>query len=236
VVEQGAESLELTPETATNEVGTQHTVTAHVEDENGDPVEGVEVIFDVTGANTESGTDLTDADGDATFSYTGTVEGDDTIDAFADEDGDDNHDPGEPGDSAAKTWSEEPPECPGFDGDPRNDVIGTPGADELEGTAGDDIICGLAGNDILRGRGGDDLLLGGGGDDLLKGGAGSDTLRGGRGADTLRGGIGADTLRGGRGRDQLFGGRGPDLLDGGPGRRDSCRGGPGADTEVRCER
>jgi Ca2+-binding RTX toxin-like protein len=152
-------------------------------------------------------------------------------------------------------------ECPGYEGDPRNDVVGTPASETLVGTAGADIICGRAGNDTLIGRGGRDLLLGGRGADLLRGGARADTLRGGpgrdlllggRGADLLRGGARADTLRGGRGRDVLRGDRGPDRLFGGPrgdalfgGRGsdfmnggsgfDRCVGGPGIDVSVRCE-
>ena len=134
--------------------------------------------------------------------------------------------------------------CPGFAGDPRNQVVGTSGPDVLVGTAGADIICGRGGNDVLLGRGGNDLLLGGGGADVLRGGSGNDSLRGGGGPDTLRGGGGADTLRGNRGSDRLFGGRGNDLLlggrghdrlDGGRGRSDRCFGGPGRDTLVRCE-
>jgi Ca2+-binding RTX toxin-like protein len=134
-------------------------------------------------------------------------------------------------------------ECPGFAGDPRNDVRGTAGPDTLVGTSGRDIICGLGGNDLLIGRGGNDLLLGGGNADVLRGGAGADTLRGGGGGDVLRGGPGPDRLSGGRGNDDLFGGRGNDVLLGGRGRDhldggrgiDTCRGGPGRDTSIRCE-
>jgi hemolysin type calcium-binding protein len=98
-------------------------------------------------------------------------------------------------------------ECPGFAGDPRHDVVGTPGPDTLFGTAGRDIICGLGGNDTLVGRGGRDLLLGG---------------------------RGADAERGGNGNDRLFGQGGNDHLNGGPG-FDRAFGGPGADTFRRCE-
>jgi Ca2+-binding RTX toxin-like protein len=110
-----------------------------------------------------------------------------------------------------------PPECPGYQGDPRNDVIGTSGPETLTGTVGADIICAFGGNDTLTGRGGNDLLLAG------------------RGADVLGGGRGADTLRGALGPDHLFGGRGNDRLNGGAG-TDSCVGGPGRDTFARCER
>jgi hypothetical protein len=44
--------------------------------------------------------------------------------------------------------------CPGYSGDPRIQVVGTPGNDTLTGTAGKDIICGLGGDDTLRGQGG----------------------------------------------------------------------------------
>jgi hypothetical protein len=134
-------------------------------------------------------------------------------------------------------------ECPGFAGDPRNDVRGTAGPDTLVGTSGRDIICGLGGNDLLIGRGGNDLLVGGANADVLRGGSGADILRGGSGGDVLRGASGPDRLFGGRGNDDLFGGRGNDLLVGGRGRDhldggrgiDTCRGGPGRDTFVRCE-
>jgi Ca2+-binding RTX toxin-like protein len=65
-------------------------------------------------------------------------------------------------------------ECRGYEGDPRNDVIGTSGPDTLVGTTGADIICAFGGNDILSG--GNDLLLGGGGADILSGRSGADIL------------------------------------------------------------
>jgi Ca2+-binding RTX toxin-like protein len=116
-------------------------------------------------------------------------------------------------------------ECPGYEGDPRNDVVGTSGPETLVGTAGADIICAFGGNDTLLGRGGRDLLLGGGGADILRGG--------GR-ADRLRGGGGNDRLFGNRGNDRLFGNRGNDRLDGGAG-FDRGVGGAGVDTFIRCE-
>jgi Ca2+-binding RTX toxin-like protein len=115
-------------------------------------------------------------------------------------------------------------ECPGFRGDPRNHVVGTPGPDSLSGTSGRDIICGLGGNDVLNGRGGNDLVLGAGGGDVM---------RGGFGADTLRGGAGPDRIFGQAGNDRLFGEAGNDLLNGGRG-RDTCAGGPGRDTLRSC--
>jgi uncharacterized repeat protein (TIGR01451 family) len=78
-----------------------------------------------------------------------------------------------------------PNSCPGYEGDPRNQVVGTPGADTLLGTNGDDIVCGLGGNDTLKGSKGQDLILGGDGADKLYGGAGNDTFDGGTGSDTV---------------------------------------------------
>jgi Ca2+-binding RTX toxin-like protein len=115
-------------------------------------------------------------------------------------------------------------ECPGFGGDPRNDVIGTAGPDNLAGTSGNDIVCGLGGNDTLAGLGGNDLVLGG---------VGGDVMRGGPGADTLRGGPGPDRIFGQAGNDRLFGESGNDLLNGGIG-NDRCFGGPGRDTTRSC--
>jgi Ca2+-binding RTX toxin-like protein len=107
--------------------------------------------------------------------------------------------------------------CPGFDGDSRNQVIGTSGDDTLHGTTGPDVICGLGGNDVVRGGGARDVLIGG------------------RGSDSVYGGGANDSLYGGRGKDRLFGGPGRDALDGGAG-SDVCDGGGGLDTFVRCER
>jgi len=116
-------------------------------------------------------------------------------------------------------------ECPGFEGDPRHDVIGTPGDDTLIGTAGRDIICG---------RGGDDTLVGAGAKDLLLGAGGADVARGGGGRDVLRGGSGRDRLLGGGAGDRLFGNGGNDHLNGGGG-FDRGFGGPGHDSFVSCE-
>jgi Ca2+-binding RTX toxin-like protein len=116
-------------------------------------------------------------------------------------------------------------ECPGHEGDPRPDVVGTPRDDVLRGTTGNNVICGFGGDDVLIGLAGKDLLIGGGGHDLARGGGGRDRLKGGRKSDVLLGGRGDDTLLGGRGNDFLNGGRGIDI----------CIGGPGRDVRRRCE-
>jgi Ca2+-binding RTX toxin-like protein len=115
--------------------------------------------------------------------------------------------------------------CPGYESDPRNQIVGTSEDGPLHGTPGQDIICGMGGRDVLFGEGGDDLLIANGGsnpdvpeevgDDQLYGGDGNDTLYGGTGRDTLDGDDGNDWLYGERGGDVLTGGAGSDLLSGG---------------------
>ena len=231
-----ATDIALTPATDTNPVGTNHTVTATVSDEFGNPVEGEDVHFNATGGGTPvpaADDDVTDVAGHASFTFTnGTAEITNTITGCIDDDGGLDCDMGEASDTATKTWEE--PKCSGFEADPRNQVVGTSGPDDdLAGTPGPDIICGLGGNDELRGLGGNDLLLGGAGADLALGGAGADEARGGAGRDELRGGDGGDRLLGQDGNDSLLGQKGPDFLNGGPG-NDSCDGGPGADTLNSC--
>ena len=66
--------IKLAPATDTNVVGTNHTVTATVSDSDGHPQAGVVVTFSITsGPNSpKTGTGVTDASGNASFTYTGT--------------------------------------------------------------------------------------------------------------------------------------------------------------------
>lgn len=102
-------TLMLAPKTATNTVGTPHTVTATVRDVAGNAVPGVTVRFSVIGANSASGSARTDAAGQASFTYTGTTAGLDLISAFADSNDNGTQDAGEPSDAATKTWKPGPP-------------------------------------------------------------------------------------------------------------------------------
>jgi hypothetical protein len=75
----------LTPFTATNPVGTSHTVTAKAESATGTPVPGATINFEVlTGPNAgKTGTGTTDANGQTSFTYQDTAgPGTDTIRAF----------------------------------------------------------------------------------------------------------------------------------------------------------
>jgi CSLREA domain-containing protein len=113
-------TLVLDPKLATNPTGTQHCVTATVRDAFGNPVPGVSVRFQVTGAHTLSGSVTTDANGQARFCYSGTQAGEDAIRAFADSDGDGTEDVGEPADTATKTWTST---CPRGDDDRDDDGL-----------------------------------------------------------------------------------------------------------------
>ena len=117
------------------------------------------------------------------------------------------------------------PTCPGYESDPRNQVVGTSSNDRLVGTDGNDVICGLGGHDTIIGGGGNDLILGGSGNDTSTGQAGVDVLKGSLGRDLLLGGGGPDRISGGAGRDEINGGSG----------RDRCTGGSGRDSIRRCE-
>ena len=109
--QQLAPVLTLTPDDADNPIGTSHTVTATVLT-GPFPVDGESVVFTVTGANPTSGSAVTNAAGEATFTYTGTVPGLDTITAFLDEDGDGVQDADETVmDTATKEWINAPPVC-----------------------------------------------------------------------------------------------------------------------------
>jgi hypothetical protein len=99
-------TLTLTPPTATNPVGSQHCVTSTVKDAFGNPTSGVTVRFKVTGSVTTSGSATTNANGQATFCYTGpALPGADAITAYADTNSNNTQDAGEPSGAATKTWA-----------------------------------------------------------------------------------------------------------------------------------
>jgi len=98
-------TLVLSPATATNAVGTSHTVTATVTDAGGNPVPDIVVRFTVTGSVSTSGSCTTNANGQCSFTYPGpALPGSDVITAYADTDGDNTQDVGEPTGGATKIW------------------------------------------------------------------------------------------------------------------------------------
>jgi hypothetical protein len=77
------EGAVLGPASATNCVGDPHTVTATVQDEVGNPLTDREVTFTVLSGPHQgtTGTDVTDENGQASFTYTGSVAGTDVLQA-----------------------------------------------------------------------------------------------------------------------------------------------------------
>ena len=75
--------ITLSPASATNPVNTNHTVTAKVQDDLGNPIANKVVTFKVlSGPNAgKTGTGTTNASGTTTFTYTSSVTGTDTIQA-----------------------------------------------------------------------------------------------------------------------------------------------------------
>lgn len=71
--------LLLEPQSAVNPVRTPHTVTATAFNRTGSRLTGVQLCFAVSGANPGSGCGMSDANGEARFTYTGAAIGDDTI-------------------------------------------------------------------------------------------------------------------------------------------------------------
>lgn len=95
-------TVTLAPATETALVNTEKCVTATVADQNGEPLPGVRVDFSVTGANTAEGSVFAGSEGQATFCYTGTHLGADTITGSV----------GKIQGGASKTWVAELPKPP----------------------------------------------------------------------------------------------------------------------------
>ena len=82
-----ADQAVLTQNSISTLAGQTVTVTATVTDKFGTPIKDAEVVFVVTGVNAGGDTKTTNSSGVATFSYTATNAGQDTIDATVDVDG-----------------------------------------------------------------------------------------------------------------------------------------------------
>jgi hypothetical protein len=98
-------TFNLTPDVATNFIGTRHYVYVHAEAAGGAAVPNASVVYSVSGPNPQSPTPLvTDSGGNTYFSYIGSQAGTDTIVAFVDNDGNGTRDAGEPQQTATKRW------------------------------------------------------------------------------------------------------------------------------------
>ena len=95
----GVDEVDVDPDSATNRVGTPHTVTATVTDEFGNPISGETVTWTVSGDTTDespdSEVDVTNDDGQVSFTFTSSQEGTSLITATTEN--------GE-FDSVEKTW------------------------------------------------------------------------------------------------------------------------------------
>ena len=100
----GSTTLILSASNGTPDVNSQVTITGTLKDSSGHAIPNVKVYFTVTGANTKSGSATTDANGVATFTYTGTANGADTVQAYADLNGNTTEDSGEPANSTSVNW------------------------------------------------------------------------------------------------------------------------------------
>ena len=160
-----APNLDLDPATGTNRVGTPHTVTATVTQSDGSPRPGVVVSFIVTGANAGAAGTCAPADctsdsaGQVKFTYTGTAEGEDTINAAITVDG------SRQTETATKTWepgpSNTPPDCSSVRSDvtklwPPNHkfrLIALGGATDPDGDAVTLTVTGVTQDEPLNGSG-----------------------------------------------------------------------------------
>lgn len=127
--------LDLEPNTGTAPVGTDHTVTATLTTDEGDPVPATPIEFSVSGTHSVTGAATTDASGVATFTYTGTSAGNDTISGCA------RPETGEPcsaTDSVTFTWtSDEGPQVERIAGPDR---YGTAAAVSSDWSPGVDLV------------------------------------------------------------------------------------------------
>ena len=101
----GAATVTLSPPDAVNSVGTSHTVTATATDSSAQPVQGITILFRVSGADNTSGQCTTDSGGQCSFTYQGpSLPGADLITGCADNNNNRSADPGEPCGTATKAW------------------------------------------------------------------------------------------------------------------------------------
>jgi hypothetical protein len=100
-----AATLTLSPTAGVGTVGGTATFTATVTDATNNPVANITVRFTVSGSVNTSGSCVTGANGQCSFSYTGpNLPGADAIMAYADTNNNGIHDPGEPTGEATMAW------------------------------------------------------------------------------------------------------------------------------------
>ena len=96
----------LATTTATNPMPLNTTATINITlNDTTMPIPNVPIGINITGANYKQGTTTTDANGDASYSYTSTVAGQDTIVVYADFDRSGTFSAGEPSNTVTIHWS-----------------------------------------------------------------------------------------------------------------------------------
>jgi hypothetical protein len=105
-------TLDVAPASATKTVGETHGVTATLKADDGSPIPGSTVVFEVAGANPRTASRVTDDSGNASFSYAGSNAGDDTITACLDSNETGACEAGEVTDTASAKWASPPPPPP----------------------------------------------------------------------------------------------------------------------------
>ncbi len=100
----GGGILMLTPTNSSPAINTTVTLTATLEQANGDPIAGVPIYFNVSGQNYRVASVTSDANGVATFQYSSTLTGSDTVLAYADFDRSGTQTAGEAANTAYVNW------------------------------------------------------------------------------------------------------------------------------------
>ena len=96
----------LASASSSNPVATNTPLTVNISlNDTTSPIPGVPIGINVTGANTLQGTATTDADGNASFEYTSSVQGQDTLLVYADFDRSGTFSTGEPSNTVVVQWS-----------------------------------------------------------------------------------------------------------------------------------
>jgi hypothetical protein len=101
-------AISLSPDEGGAATSTRACFTATIRDSENDLLEGKPSIFSVSGANNVAGSATTDAAGRSVFCYVGTFPGSDTINVFADTNGNGFRDGNEPADRGGWTWRATP--------------------------------------------------------------------------------------------------------------------------------
>jgi hypothetical protein len=99
------DTLGLTPPTATQEIGTQHVVTATAAALDGKVAAGQKLVYKVEGSNPTSGTVTTGSDGKATIAWVGGQVGSDTLTVFQDSNSNGVRDASEQQNTASVQWT-----------------------------------------------------------------------------------------------------------------------------------